>query len=635
MQDTPGQTRHPLATEASRPGEPSDAAARRFLTHEGDFRLGFLPTEQPHPLTNGLAEAAQQDASAAVRMILAVDASLIAAAERAFAELAFETFQNGLHRAFAGGRTVYLSGCGASGRVSLLLEAAWRRFWRRAFSEAPLLKAAFPDAPDQVCGLITGGDYALVRSVESFEDYDAFGRRQMSEAGVREGDVVAAISEGGETSSVIGSAWQGVDAGAQVFFICNNPAEILIRNVARSRKLLLDSRVTHLNLSSGPMAVAGSTRMQAATMEILVVGAAMEAALQQWIAPRLDAAAQKRLGLHCDRRGYLRRFSGLLEILRSPEAVAEIAQMAEREERAYREGGAVTYFADEYLLDIFTDTTERGPTFMLPPFRRSDDTLSPRSWAFAKHLFLPTAQAWTEVCQRAPRCLAWTADIYETLGASEQIRRKPPRISRSDLFQFAIGNEDDPSRRARGADVAVLMLAGPETTCRSAERERILKAFEAATRRFQARFAVMIGPERFEVPGSERLYHVPTRTSRSPLDIWNHLAVKLVLNTLSTVTMARMGRLVSNWMAHVETTNKKLIDRGTRLVSCLTGLGYDEACRALHRAMFELADWPPERGERPSPVAMAVERLIASGARCRSSDQVSRVTTTRNDLRTE
>jgi N-acetylmuramic acid 6-phosphate etherase len=92
------------------------------------------------------------------------------------------------------------------------------------------------------------------------------------------------------------------------------------------------------------------------------------------------------------------------------------------------------------------------------------------------------------------------------------------------------------------------------------------------------------------------------------LALWDHLAVKLVLNTLSTATMALIGRVVGNWMVHVQASNKKLIDRSTRLIAGLTGLSYADACVALYQAIDEIADYAPDR-ERPSPAALAIERI--------------------------
>ena len=94
------------------------------------------------------------------------------------------------------------------------------------------------------------------------------------------GDVVFAITEGGETSFVIGTAWQGLDAGAEVVFVYNNPDELLRAHVARSREILDEPRVRKVNLTTGPMAVTGSTRMQATSIQLLAMLTVLEMALR-------------------------------------------------------------------------------------------------------------------------------------------------------------------------------------------------------------------------------------------------------------------------------------------------------------------------------------------------------------------
>ncbi|MCK7533411.1 MAG: hypothetical protein MZV63_21450 [Marinilabiliales bacterium] len=73
------------------------------------------------------------------------------------------------------------------------------------------------------------------------------------------------------------------------------------------------------------------------------------------------------------------------------------------EKSTYQANGLVTYYGNSLMLDIFTDTTERSPTFMLPPFRKYDDTVSPLSWAFVRNPLLPTPEAWVNVLGRPPR----------------------------------------------------------------------------------------------------------------------------------------------------------------------------------------------------------------------------------------
>lgn len=54
-------------------------------------------------------------------------------------------------------------------------------------------------------------------------------------------------------------------------------------------------------------------------------------------------------------------------------------------------------------------------------------------------------------------------------------------------------------------------------------------------------------------------------------------AQKLVLNMISTSAMIGLGRVEDNRMVHMQLTNKKLIDRGSRMIVESTGLPYDEA----------------------------------------------------------
>src|SRR3954470_13914188 len=61
-------------------------------------------------------------------------------------------------------------------------------------------------------------------------------------------------------------------------------------------------------------------------------------------------------------------------------------------------------------------------------------------------------------------------------------------------------------------------------------------------------------------------------------------ATKLVLNTISTVAMVRLGKVYENLMVDLRATNAKLWDRGARIIATLTGLGRDEAADLLRRA---------------------------------------------------
>lgn len=58
-------------------------------------------------------------------------------------------------------------------------------------------------------------------------------------------------------------------------------------------------------------------------------------------------------------------------------------------------------------------------------------------------------------------------------------------------------------------------------------------------------------------------------------------ATKMVLNMITTTAMIRTGKVYGNYMIDHQAINAKLIDRGTRIISELTGLDYDAAYQAL------------------------------------------------------
>lgn len=583
--------------------------ASHFLENEKAFRLGMLPTECSHPNTAALSGTIAASITESVRMLMSVDDDIPPAMTRVLATRAFAHLADSLTEALGAGKRVVFTGCGATGRLAILLEAAWRAFWQKLGEQWPQWKSRLPDLEDSILSLMAGGDYALIRSVEGFEDSTDLGRFQLARAGIGPGDVVVAVTEGGETSFVIGTAWQGLQAGADVFFVYNNPTDVLRRHVERSRAIIDEPRITKIDLYTGPMAVAGSTRMQATTAELLALGAALELALARLLAGWLTPEELRQVGLPARRAGdYPDLFARLIEQLRLPQNVDAIAGMIAWEESLYRSGGLVTYMADGFLLDVLTDTTERAPTFRLPPFRKVDDTTAACSWAFVKNPCCPTEAAWQGVLRRRPRGIDWPASAYQALDVAPNLRNRPPRLDDAEIHKFQIGNEPDVSRYEVEPSGLAMILVGDEITQRSTRRELLDGGFASWAPRFTKNAVLAVGPARPDCRAGD-VFYVGCELPASPLDLWHRLSIKLVLNLMSTATMARMGRVEGNYMSRVETTNKKLVDRGTRLVSHLAGVDYETACYALHQGMHLVSEREQTTRDAPSPVTVAVDLL--------------------------
>jgi N-acetylmuramic acid 6-phosphate etherase len=180
------------------------------------------------------------------------------------------------------------------------------------------------------------------------------------------------------------------------------------------------------------------------------------------------------------------------------------------------------------------------------------------------------------------------------------LQTDPPKLDNDEIHRFPIGNEPDPSRT--DAPDSALMVVGT-----AAEAPHLLQeALHQLGGAYRRTAALTIGRSE-QASGTDEQFHVTCTLPASPLRLWEHLAIKLVLNTLSTATMVRLGRVIGNAMVWLSPSNKKLIDRGTRLIGQVTGCRYERACEVLHQTMAEVAGRTDE--EAPSPVALAIERI--------------------------
>ncbi len=195
--------------------------AQEFLRICDQFKLGKLPTENFHPKTKNLSQLAQDDLKQALSLLKELDTDAIKIVHEKISDIFI------LHRkikeTFLKGHKVFLCGCGATGRLSIALETFYRQ----------------STAADNVISFMAGGDVALIKSIESFEDKVSYGARQLLELGFSNGDLLISSSEGGETPFVIGATQEAAKISKQkpYFFFCN-PSEILRGLVERSREVI-------------------------------------------------------------------------------------------------------------------------------------------------------------------------------------------------------------------------------------------------------------------------------------------------------------------------------------------------------------------------------------------------------------
>lgn len=545
--------------------------SKDFLENEKQFHLGVIPTEQSNPRTRNLSSDIAQDTKKGVKTILSADLDIPGVVAKAMQTEYYQMLIDDLVNVMTNRKKFVLSSVGASGRMALTLGSMWRYFWTTMIEKIPSKQQLFLDMIKVSDDFMTGGDRALVQSVENYEDYMTFGREQIKEAGVGPGDLVLGLAECGLSASINGSVLEADDRGCTTYYFYTNPKDVLCKHLERTRLVFERKNIRHIDLFVGNMAVSGSTRMQSASVQLLAVGAAFEIAIWKFLKQNLTEDELKAVGTTAlEPEDYPKAYAKVLEKLNLDAAVEGLAKVIDLETETYNNKGLVTYTTHDYLIDIMTDTTERQPTFTLPPFRKFADKKSAVSWAYVKDPLYPSTVAWQHVFRREVKGLEWSKEDYVRMGAAQNIVNNPPLVGADQVFLYNIGNEVDESRYSQ--DPSVLMAID----INGSANEKVMAWYNAQKKNFTKGVVLRMG-EISDKKLDENEIHVPVELPRTVLDLMTHMMVKVAFNLISTGTMAKMGRVWSNWMIQVFPTNKKLIDRSTRIIAQLANIPYEQA----------------------------------------------------------
>jgi N-acetylmuramic acid 6-phosphate etherase len=360
------------------PTETPEANAQTFLAQSSHFQLGHLPTESRHPRTTRLSQLANENLPEAIALLKDVELEAMKCLLPQLPQL--EQLCDDIRATLASGGRVFFCGCGATGRLSLTLETLWRE---------EMASRGSADRIERVVSFMAGGDYAIVRSIENFEDHPEYGARQLHDLGFGEDDLMIGTTEGGETPFVIGAVEEAarVSKRAPYMLFCN-PADLLARTVERSRSVIENRGIHSIALETGPMALAGSTRLQATTALMLAAGAALFAAVERPSRPRT----------------FIDEFVNTLKAI----DLSVLAPLIERESAIYKNKGICVHRTGRYAISVLTDTTERSPTFSLLPFENALDPLATPGWTYLVHSDAKDGgDAWKKTLGRAPRPLPW------------------------------------------------------------------------------------------------------------------------------------------------------------------------------------------------------------------------------------
>jgi N-acetylmuramic acid 6-phosphate etherase len=150
------------------------------------------------------------------------------------------------HSMRSGGRLFYF-GAGTSGRLGVL-----------DASECP---PTFGINPQQIQGVIAGGNRALTTAIEGAEDSFEGGKSDASASGINNNDVAVGITASGRTPYVLGALDYARNVGAKTIGVTNN------HNSALSQYCIGPC----IEAVVGPEIVAGSSRLKSGTAQKMVL----------------------------------------------------------------------------------------------------------------------------------------------------------------------------------------------------------------------------------------------------------------------------------------------------------------------------------------------------------------------------
>jgi hypothetical protein len=429
-------------------------------------------------------------------------------------------------------------------------------------------------------------------------------------------------------------------AKEHLYFIYNNPDEV-IGPFDRSRSVIENPAITRINLTTGPQAISGSTRMQATTSETFLIGLILEAGIHKLLRESLSEEELNEIGFPMEYRldDRLRSFGHMLKVLRS--SIPDISHFTRLEAETYGNKRYATYFAKKALVTVFTDCTERSPTFHLYPL----DTILEKQrkcwiqvWTEGEdrtqawHNFLGRDFRGLETSYYKPYFMDQIDDTYLKESALRSLSQAGDDQEKLYDFSFSAGNIDRGGPQEGDLGVLVCVDEEIDEMCRV---DSVFFRFLSLFKEKKAGIALVLIGDKNAREYRENIEKLPLDKkedavipivmtgSEDPLLLNRHALLKILLNAHSTGVMARMGRVVGNTMTNVNPSNLKLIGRATFLILSHVNdtiiqdewvqkwgefdpITYSQA----NAVLFEAMDYVAERGGQNSEVELAILRIL-------------------------
>lgn len=299
---------------------------------------GSILTERPHPDAKNFSQIIQANTEAGFGVLKKIEIKALTLLTKL--QPTIESLYSTIKAALNNGGFIIVGGCGAAARAAFLVYTEFEK--------------EFPQFAGRFQVIIAGGLPALIRSREGYEDKSEYGRKSLRDllsVFPSPHNIVIGLSASGKADFTSGMLAETAEQKLNGFLLCCLPDSEIKENFSAHKILTaqVQQRVKILSIAVGEMVIAGSTRGQAATAQILVLGLVI-----------FSAASNHLIDINICSNALI----ALLEHT-SSKSQASLAQIAYK---IISQQGILFYRIqrDASPVVALTETTELTPTFTLP-----------------------------------------------------------------------------------------------------------------------------------------------------------------------------------------------------------------------------------------------------------------------------
>ncbi|MCP4924140.1 MAG: SIS domain-containing protein [bacterium] len=525
-------------------------ASMSFQEFAKQYNLQDVTTEQHHPLTENLSSVFKQDQLKGLECLHKVDQSVVKGFDR-FETRYLSRLSQVIYESLSQGGRIFMVGSGSSGRIAIDLSAKWRSFWKE------------DSKADQVIGLIAGGPRAIVKAKEGFEDSEDEGRKALAVFNPTSKDVVILISASGSAKFNIGFAKEGAAHKAHVYYFHNSETV-----PPRTQVLFDDYGVGKLLIDTGSQAISGSTRLQAATVAELCLGATFMKTIHQIQGRR--GAYDYKTEVEKANQQILSQLSPISKVVTAGIEIFSDHDANFRKIRDENSGAYVTVLGDEHSIrEILVDATETAPTFSTNPPRSTLESYKKKA-EFRAYLI-----------NESDNVRAWKA-LSGFKGFSESDSQEVCEICVAD-GALGFGSYGD-RPKGKGNLVILALKSKPSSSDLS-----LLKDIQKQGGKTALIYLSPASDTLFEEEAkvADIVVHLPLG-KKDPFGIVKTVALKQTLNMISNGMMLGMNKVIGNRMIDLRLANQKLTYRSIRIIKDLMNRSKLEMSKYSDEELYQM-----------------------------------------------